>query len=57
MKYYVFEKLPQKSNMVDPIILGPYIFHHLAEEARIKYGFISDNFYVKEVYETTRFSD
>ena len=49
MKYYVLEKLPQKSNMNDPIILGPYLFFDQAEEARIKYGFVSENFYVKEM--------
>ena len=44
--YAVFEREPQKGPTPNGVVMGPYFSEEEAEQAKIKYGFISDNFYV-----------
>ena len=45
-QYAVFEREPQKGPTPNGVVMGPYFSKEDAEQAKIKYGFISDNFYV-----------
>ncbi len=47
-QYAVFEREPQKGPTPNGIVMGPYFSKEEAEQAKIKWGFISDNFYVDE---------
>ncbi len=48
-RYAVYEREPQKQGKKNGIILGEYPTKEEAEAARVKYGFISENYYVDEV--------
>jgi len=48
-RYAVFEKEPQKGPIPNGVVLGDYNTKEEAEQARVKYGFISDNFYVDKI--------
>jgi hypothetical protein len=54
-QYAVFEKVPAHGKDTDGIILGPYKSKEEAELAGQKYGYNTDNYYIKEfTYEQTR---
>jgi len=48
-QYAVFEKEPQKGPIPNGVVMGNYNTREEAEEVRVKYGFISENFYVEKI--------
>lgn len=48
-RYAVFEKEPQKGPIPNGVVLGDYNTREEAEQAKVKYGFISENFYVDKI--------
>ena len=54
-QYAVYEKVPAHGNKVNGIILTPFNSKEEAEEARQKYGYGTDNYYIAILkYEQTR---
>ena len=50
-KFAVYEKVPAHGSEINGLIFGPFNSKEEAEEARQKYGYSSDNYYVdKFVY-------
>ena len=49
IQFAVFERTPQFSSAEFPLVFGPYRSVQEAEEAREKYGLISENFYVARI--------
>jgi hypothetical protein len=45
-QYAVYEKEPAHGKDKDGVILAPYNTKEDAEQARVKYGYSSDNYYV-----------
>jgi hypothetical protein len=45
-QYAVYEKVPAHGSEVDGVILAPYKSKEEAEQARHKYGYSSDNYYI-----------
>lgn len=48
-RYAVFERIPQKGKYHDGVMMGYYKSSEEAEQARIKYGYTSDNYYVDKI--------
>jgi len=48
-QYAVYEKEPAHQGDINGIILGNYNTEEEAQEARRKYGYTSDNYYVDKV--------
>jgi len=48
-RYAVFEKEPQKGPIPNGVVMGSYPSREEAEQAKIRWGFISDNFYVDKI--------
>jgi hypothetical protein len=47
--YAVYEKEPAHQNEKNGVILAPYKTKEEAEQARIKYGYSGDNYYVDKL--------
>lgn len=45
-QYAVYEREPQICKKPHGIVLSPYDTSNEAEDARIKFGYVSDNYYV-----------
>ena len=45
-RYAVFEKEPQQGPIPNGVVMGSYLSREEAEKVKIRFGFISDNFYV-----------
>ena len=45
-QYAVYEKKPAHGNLENNVILAPYKSKEEAEEAKVKYGYGNDNYYV-----------
>lgn len=44
--YAVYEREPQHGSQKNGVILGPFKTKQAAEQARVKYGYGNDNYYV-----------
>lgn len=47
--YAVYEKEPRHQNEKNGVILAPYNTEEEAEQARVKYGYGGDNYYVDKI--------
>lgn len=47
--FAVFERTPQYCSAEHPLLLGPYKSEVEAAEARVRYGYDRENFYVAQV--------
>ena len=47
--FAIFEREPRKNVKPNQIIFGPYRSAEEAEQDKIKYGFVDDNYYVDQI--------
>jgi hypothetical protein len=48
-QFAVYEKVPAHGKDKDGVILAPYSSKEKAEQARVKYGYDTDNYYVDKL--------
>jgi hypothetical protein len=49
-QYAVYEKVPAHGSAINNVILAPYKSEQEAQEAREKYGYNNDNYYIGKIY-------
>jgi hypothetical protein len=49
LRYAVYEKTPAHGSILNNVILGPFTSEEEAQNAREKYGYNNDNYYIDKI--------